>query len=240
MCIEISGSTTEFGNKSPISPADQLAGRSRSTKHTSLFKVVGLAGWPCVCANIGNWGNRSANSAIALIMFLKRGTITSLVAFFIISGNAVLLILRGKTKVNVFNVIFRPCASKRSLRKYSTAFTSWLVVFSISLFFEPAIHPFHQWLSSMKQEYGQKPYKVTYLRGNEDEQNIQTRLWRDIGLMQILKNRKTILCLICISTIDGTYGFEHLVIYFLGDTFFGVGLPSFSSCCLNDSVTRLI
>ncbi len=109
--------------------------RRATTLATSLPTVVGLAVWPCVRLNIGT----SANSIAILVsrsrILSSAGSSTSARARCSISAWLVLLmssLVQAKC-TNSPAAFSSGLLSKRDFSQYSTAFTSWLVVFSISL-----------------------------------------------------------------------------------------------------------
>ena len=100
----------------------------------SLLSRVGEAGWPWVLDNMGvlAWASESSDKASKTSS--KCGRYTLWRDSFIDKGMAVLLI-SWEVKPKWMNSLYLPKSSLSNsfLIKYSTALTSWLVVFSISL-----------------------------------------------------------------------------------------------------------
>ena len=113
---------------------------------SSFPTVVGVAGWPCVWPSIGTAADACACATSAPTSFCSCGTRNSSRAPCSISACDTLLMSSDVHAKWMNSTQPRSCAAvaaavpaasmcfpTSSLRKYSTAFTSWLVVRSIAL-----------------------------------------------------------------------------------------------------------
>ena len=106
---------------------------NRSTKTIISFpSFVGVAGWPCVCANMGISFHCSANDCNLFWRLVTAGKYSCSIQSFQLKGIAVLLMscdVKPKCIHSFSLAAF--ILSNSCFKKYSTAFTSWLVVSSI-------------------------------------------------------------------------------------------------------------
>ncbi len=109
--------------------------RRATTLATSLPSVVGLAVWPWVRLSIGTSASACAMARSLSTSASSAGSSTSARALFSISAWLVLLmssLVQAKC-TNSAAADSSASPSKPALIQYSTALTSWLVVFSMSL-----------------------------------------------------------------------------------------------------------
>ena len=110
--------------------------RSRAeTTASSLPTVVGEAGCPCVCASIGTFAHAFAISATFAVASSIAARSTFLPSRSISACDMLLMssLVQAKwTNSSVFAPFAPNAGASFSLRKYSTALTSWFVVLSMS------------------------------------------------------------------------------------------------------------
>ena len=113
----------------------RICSSKRSTKTPiSLPKRVGEAGCPWVLASIGTSCHSILKSFNFEVKVIKDGIYTFSKASFVESGIAVLLMSCEVSPKWMNSLCWdNPKLSNAFLMKYSTAFTSWLVTFSVSL-----------------------------------------------------------------------------------------------------------
>mmetsp|Transcript_1814 Transcript_1814/g.2880 ORF Transcript_1814/g.2880 Transcript_1814/m.2880 type:complete len:252 (+) Transcript_1814:923-1678(+) len=105
-----------------------------TTLASSLPTVVGVAGWPCVCESIGTSASSCAMPVSFVSSSASMGRRTSSRASATISAYDRLLMsseVHAKWKNSSCDASAELAPPKCSLRKYSTALTSWLVVRSM-------------------------------------------------------------------------------------------------------------
>ena len=141
----ILGYATKCALKLPVAPPNlaeygiafswaNCASKRSTYTRISLPKRVGDAGWPCVCASIEMFFHSSALDFRFSIRSFRAGKYVFSIASLNECGIEVLLMswdVRPKCINSLWSA--RPNLSNSSLMKYSTAFTSWFVMLSISL-----------------------------------------------------------------------------------------------------------
>ena len=107
--------------------------RRAVTTASSLPTVVGEAGWPCVCASIGTLAHSFAIAAIFAVISSIAARSTFLPSRSMSACDMLLMSSLVQAKWMNSPRFSSEVPFTFSLRKYSTAFTSWFVVFSMSL-----------------------------------------------------------------------------------------------------------